>query len=182
MSYNNNPDVFLRINDQDSKYLKDIEEKNRQNAYTSDPFYIENIFEKTVIDVQLPIYEHEDDSGMDIREYIDNSIQIETRNIIAIPTGLKIKQLPKNTEIQIRPRSGLAFKGITVVNSPGTIDEGYRGEIKILLINVGLTDYIINSGDRIAQLVLAPVLKVKMKLDHQFKIRNENGFGSTGVK
>lgn len=182
MSYSQNSDVFLRINDQDSRYLKEIENKNKLESYITDPLYVENIFQRIDINVKLPLYEHEDDSGMDVRAFIPDSIELVPHIPEYIATGLVVKALPKNTEIQVRSRSGLASRANIVANSPGTIDEGYRGEIKIILINIGVNNYIVNNGDRIAQLVLAPVLKAKMPLEREFKVRGKQGFGSTGVK
>jgi len=182
MSYSQNSDVFLRINDQDSRYLKEIENKKKLESYITDPLYVENIFQRIDINVQLPSYEHEDDSGMDVRAFIPNSIELIPNIPEYISTGLILKALPSDTEIQVRSRSGLSGRGIVVANAPGTIDEGYRGQIKIILINIGVINHIINPGDRIAQLVLAPVLKAKMPLEHEFKVRGKQGFGSTGVK
>ena len=129
----------------------------------------------------IPKYEHENDSGIDL-------VSIETVEIPAgesklVKTGISI-ELPPNTEAQIRPRSGLALKHqITVLNTPGTIDEGYRGEIGVILINHGKTSFKITQGMRIAQMVIAPVIRVKIEEVEQLSdtIRGKGGFGSTGV-
>ncbi len=129
----------------------------------------------------IPKYEHENDSGLD-------SVSIEMVEIPAgesklVKTGISI-ELPPNTEAQIRPRSGLALKHqITVLNTPGTIDEGYRGEIGVILINHGKTSFKITQGMRIAQMVIAPVIRVKIEEVEQLSdtIRGKGGFGSTGV-
>ena len=127
-----------------------------------------------------PKYEHENDSGLDL-------VSIETVDIPAgdsklIKTGISI-ELPPNTEAQIRPRSGLALKHqITVLNTPGTIDEGYRGEIGVILINHGKTSFKVTQGMRIAQMVIAPVIRVNIEEVEQLSdtIRGKGGFGSTG--
>ena len=121
---------------------------------------------------------------MDLMAYIKKKISIKPGKISLIPTGIRVA-IPKNYEIQIRPRSGLAAKkGISVLNTPGTIDSDYRGEIKIILINLGKKLFIVNPGDRVAQMVLCPVATGKLK---EVKIlpktlRGKKGFGSTGKK
>ena len=117
----------------------------------------------------IPSYQTDRAAGMDLFAAIDKPIELSPLERIIVPTGLKLS-LPSNMEAQIRPRSGLAFKqGITVLNSPGTIDSDYRGEIKILLINLGQNIFKIEHGDRVAQLVIAPItqanLHVVLKLD-----------------
>lgn len=139
--------------------------------------YIELISPKA----KIPTYAHQEDAGMDLYS-IERTI-IKPGEIKLIHTGIKI-QLPKNTEAQIRPRSGLALKnGITVLNTPGTIDEGYRGEIGIILINHGIDKFEVTEGMKIAQMVVKPVIRVSInvvgKLDEAE--RGEGGFGSTGV-
>lgn len=139
-----------------------------------------------------PTYFHEGDSGFDFRAYIPDYNPLETPNIVVeagkvaiIPTGLYF-EIPIGYELQVRPRSGLAAKfSITVLNTPGTVDSNYRGEIKIILINLGETDFQIENGDRIAQGVIAPVLTPEwatmIKVNKlSSTIRNEGGFGSTG--
>ena len=131
----------------------------------------------------LPRYETELSAGMDVRSFIESPIILKPFERKLVNTGL-YAQLEKGYEIQVRPRSGLALKkGITVLNSPGTIDADYRGEIGVILINLSNEDFIINSGDRIAQLVVSkheqPNLEQTDSLDSTS--RGEKGFGSTGV-
>ena len=131
----------------------------------------------------LPRYETELSAGMDVRSFIESPIILKPLERKLVNTGL-YAQLEKGYEIQVRPRSGLALKkGITVLNSPGTIDADYRGEIGVILINLSNDDFIINSGDRIAQLVVSkyeqPNLEQTDSLDSTS--RGEKGFGSTGV-
>ncbi|CDI49298.1 dUTP diphosphatase [Clostridium tetani] len=131
-------------------------------------------------DAKLPQYAHDNDAGMDLFSTEDKIINPGKRALIS--TGISI-ELPKNTEAQIRPRSGLALKnGITVLNTPGTIDAGYRGEIGIILINHGEKDFQVEKGMKIAQMVIKPIVKVnieevKMLSESQ---RGKGGFGSTG--
>jgi dUTP pyrophosphatase len=137
---------------------------------------------KIVKSAKLPQYAHPGDAGLDL-------FSIEEREILPgetalIHTGIKI-ELPQNTEAQIRPRSGLALKNsITVLNTPGTIDEGYRGEIGVILINHGKVPFKVEKGMKIAQMVIKPVLRVNViEVDELSDTqRNENGFGSTGVR
>ena len=131
----------------------------------------------------LPRYETELSAGMDVRSFIQSPIILKPLERKLVNTGL-YAQLEKGYEIQVRPRSGLALKkGITVLNSPGTIDADYRGEIGVILINLSNDDFIINSGDRIAQLVVSkheqPNLEQTDSLDST--LRGEKGFGSTGI-
>ncbi len=135
-------------------------------------------------DLDLPAYETNLAAGVDLRAAIEGNLVLEpgTRSLIA--TGLAMA-LPAGYEAQIRPRSGLAYKhGISVVNSPGTIDADYRGEVKILLINHGDTPFTIERGDRIAQMVIAPVTQANfMVVDTLSETkRGSGGYGSTGVK
>ena len=132
--------------------------------------------------VELPKYKTEGSSGMDLMAFIENPITIKSQNSALIPTGLSIA-IPENTEVQIRPRSGLAAKSnISVLNTPGTIDSDYRGEIKIILFNHGKDDFTINNNDRIAQMILMPVLKAEFEEVKELPktIRGSGGFGSTG--
>ena len=132
--------------------------------------------------VKLPSYKTSGSSGMDLMAYIKKKISIKPGKISLIPTGIRVA-IPKNYEIQIRPRSGLAAKkGISVLNTPGTIDSDYRGEIKIILINLSKKPFIIKSGDRIAQMILCPVVKIKFKEVKNLSktVRGKAGFGSTG--
>ena len=132
--------------------------------------------------VQLPKYKTKGSSGMDLMALIENPITIKSQNSALIPTGLSIA-IPEDTEVQIRPRSGLAAKSnIGVLNTPGTIDSDYRGELKIILFNHGNKDFIVNNNDRVAQMVLTPVIKMKLEEVDQLpeSIRGSGGFGSTG--
>ena len=132
--------------------------------------------------VSLPQYKTEGSSGMDLKANIDNPVIIKPNKTNLIPTGISIA-IPNGYEIQIRPRSGLAAKNnISVLNTPGTIDADYRGEIKVILINLGDKNFKIEPHDRIAQMVLCPVLKAEMEeIDELPKtIRGDGGFGSTG--
>jgi dUTP pyrophosphatase len=134
--------------------------------------------------ISLPKYETSGSSGLDLAANIRNSIQIEPGKISIIPTGISLA-IPKNYEIQIRPRSGLAVKNqISVLNTPGTIDADYRGEIKVILINLGNKTFTVENGARIAQMVVCPIIKAKLKevenLDNT--TRGSDGFGSTGLK
>ena len=132
----------------------------------------------------LPQYATEQSAGMDLRANIDEQIVIQPMQRLLIGTGLHIA-LPKGYEAQIRPRSGLALKhGITVLNSPGTIDADYRGEIGVLLINLSDKDFVINDGERIAQMVIARHEQSQFALVEALDEteRGEGGYGHTGVK
>ena len=131
----------------------------------------------------LPKYETSGSSGLDLSANIKTSVKIEPGETTIIPTGISVS-IPKNFEIQIRPRSGLAAKNqISVLNTPGTIDADYRGEIKVILINLSKETFIVENGARIAQMVVCPVIKAKLKevdsLDNTS--RGSGGFGSTGM-
>lgn len=133
-------------------------------------------------DAQVPTYAHDTDSGMDLLAYED--ILIPAGEWRLVGTGIAI-ELPHLTEAQVRPRSGLAAKyGITLLNSPGTIDEGYRGEIKVILINHSRQDFQVEKGMRIAQMVIAPVLRPQVEVcrgEISPTTRGSQGFGSTGI-
>ena len=132
----------------------------------------------------LPSYATEGSSGMDIRASLESPITLQPLERFLVPTGLFI-QIPGGFEAQIRPRSGMAVKqGITCLNTPGTIDSDYRGEVKVILINLSNTAQVINSGDRIAQMVIAKTEKAELFLVHQLNesARGVGGFGHTGVK
>ncbi len=132
--------------------------------------------------VKLPEYKTTGSSGMDLMACIESPIKIAPNTLKLVPTGLSIA-IPEDLEIQIRPRSGLAVKSsIGVLNTPGTIDSDYRGELKIILFNHGNKDFIINNNDRIAQMVLTPVIKMELEEVDQLPetIRGSGGFGSTG--
>ena len=135
-------------------------------------------------DVSLPKYETEGSSGLDLAANIDKKIEILPGKSAIIPTGLAVA-IPKNFEIQIRPRSGLAAKSqISVLNTPGTIDADYRGELKVILINLGNKVFAVEKGLRIAQMVLCPVAKATFKevTELESTKRGSGGFGSTGIK
>ena len=132
--------------------------------------------------IKLPTYKTSGSSGMDLVAYVKNKITIKPGKTAMVPTGISVA-IPKNYEIQIRPRSGLAIKkGISVLNTPGTIDSDYRGEIKIILINLGRKSFVVKSGDRIAQMILSPVAKGKFREVKNLPktVRGKKGFGSTG--
>ncbi len=131
---------------------------------------------------KLPQYSSTGAAGADIFAFLAEPVTIKPLEYARIPTGIAI-ELPSGYEAQVRPRSGLAYSyGITILNAPGTIDEDYRGEIGVLLINLGKKEYTIKSGDRIAQLVIAPFSKVRFIETGALSVtnRNDRGFGSTG--
>jgi dUTP pyrophosphatase len=135
-------------------------------------------------DNQLPQYATAGSSGMDIRAFLPAPLMIKPMERVLVPTGL-FMELPENHEVQIRPRSGLAIKqGITCLNTPGTIDADYRGEIKIILINLSSEGQVINGGDRIAQMVIQKVERIEWINTTELEVseRGEGGFGSTGKK
>ena len=140
------------------------------------------LIKKLSPEVQLPSYKTSGASGMDLMAFIKSSLTINPKNSCLIPTGLSIA-FSKDYEIQIRPRSGLAAKNnISVLNTPGTIDSDYRGEIKVIIYNHGIHNFIIKNGDRIAQMILTPVIKMELEETHDLPetIRDAGGFGSTG--
>ena len=131
---------------------------------------------------ELPAYKTNGASGMDLMAFIKEPINLKPHTSFLIPTGISVA-FPSEFEIQIRPRSGLAAKNnITVLNTPGTIDSDYRGEIKVILYNHGKNDFLINNKDRIAQMVLTPVVKMNLEETDNLPetVRGEGGFGSTG--
>ena len=133
-------------------------------------------------DVKLPSYKTSGASGMDLMAFIKSPIKIKPKTSFLIPTGLSLA-FSKDYEVQIRPRSGLAAKNnMSVLNTPGTIDSDYRGEIKVILYNHGNNDFVVNNGDRIAQMILVPVVKMELEETNNLPetIRGEGGFGSTG--
>jgi|TARA_B110000211_G_scaffold226017_1_gene279064 dUTP pyrophosphatase len=134
--------------------------------------------------VIIPKYETSGSSGMDIAAFIESNIEIKPGGKALISTGFSLS-IPKGFEIQIRPRSGLAAKkSISVLNTPGTIDADYRGEIKIILINHGKDNFIVENGLRIAQMVLCPIVQAKLEVVEELvdTDRGTGGFGSTGIK
>ena len=134
--------------------------------------------------VKLPEYKTSGASGMDLIAFIRGPLELKPQMSCIVPTGLAVA-FPENYEIQVRPRSGLAAKSnISVLNTPGTIDSDFRGELKVILINLGSKSFLIENGARIAQMVLCPIVKAKLK---EVKIlegtkRGSGGFGSTGTK
>jgi len=144
---------------------------------------IKVLIKKLYPEVQIPAYKTNGASGMDLMAFIKEPIILKPRTSCLVPTGIALA-FPEDFEIQIRPRSGLAAKNsISVLNTPGTIDSDYRGEIKIILFNHGNIDFKINNNDRIAQMILTPVIKMQLDevKDLPETVRGEGGFGSTGT-
>ena len=132
--------------------------------------------------VELPKYKTQGSSGLDLMAFIEKSIKLNPKESVLVPTGISVA-IAEDLEIQIRPRSGLAAKSnISVLNTPGTIDSDYRGEIKVILFNHGNNEFIINNKDRIAQMVLTPIIKAEFEEVDELPdtTRGEGGFGSTG--
>ncbi len=132
--------------------------------------------------VKLPEYKTNGASGMDLVAFIKNPLIVKPQTSSLVPTGLSVA-FSENYEIQVRPRSGLAAKNnISILNTPGTIDSDYRGEIKVIIYNHSNNDFIINNGDRIAQMIFSPVIKMELEETNDLPstIRGEGGFGSTG--
>ena len=132
--------------------------------------------------VQLPVYKTSGASGMDLMAFITEPIILKPQSTCLVPTGISVA-FSEEFEIQLRPRSGLAAKNnISVLNTPGTIDSDYRGEIKVILFNHGNKEFIVNNNDRIAQMILTPVVKMELEETETLPetIRGEGGFGSTG--
>ena len=140
------------------------------------------LIKKLSPEVKLPSYKTPGASGMDIMAFIKSAITIKPKTSCLIPTGLSIA-FSEKYEVQIRPRSGLAAKNnISVLNTPGTIDSDYRGEIKVIIYNHGNENFVINNNDRIAQIILTPIIKMELQETEELPetIRGEGGFGSTG--
>lgn len=140
------------------------------------------LIKKLSSDVELPSYKTSGASGMDLMAHIKSPIIIKPKTSGLIPTGLSVA-FSEEYEIQIRPRSGLAAKNnISVLNTPGTIDSDYRGELKIIIYNHGNEDFTVNNSDRIAQMILTPVVKMELQETDELPetLRGEGGFGSTG--
>lgn len=138
--------------------------------------------DESMSDIPLPSYQTDGAAGMDIRAALSEDFVVPKGGFVAIPTNLQV-EIPGGFEIQVRPRSGLAFKnGIGILNAPGTIDEDYRGEIKVILFNFGNEDFVIKRGDRIAQLILGKVYRAKIEESDSLSdtTRGAGGFGSTG--
>ena len=134
--------------------------------------------------VLIPKYETQGSSGMDIAAFIEKNIEIKPGEKAIIPTGFSLS-IPKNFEVQIRPRSGLAAKNnISILNTPGTIDSDYRGEIKVILINLGKDSFMVENNLRIAQMVVCPIIQAKLEDVKELSetARGSDGFGSTGIK
>ena len=132
--------------------------------------------------IELPSYKTNGASGMDLMAWIDNPIILKPGTSCLVPTGISVA-FPQEYEIQVRPRSGLAAKNnISVLNTPGTIDSDYRGEIKIILFNHGDSEFVVNNNDRVAQMILVPILKIEFEEVKELPntIRGSGGFGSTG--
>jgi len=168
----------------DGELLKRLEQETIDAALDNSKVIVKFINTSSNED---PKHTHIDDSGMDLRANLDKVIVVGPGERVLVPTGIHF-QLPESMEIQVRPRSGLALKhGITVLNTPGTVDRGYNGEIKIILINLSKTNFTINHGDRIAQAVISPVVAgrwsklIKIKSLESTK-RGDGGFGSSGIK
>ena len=142
------------------------------------------LIKKISKEVITPKYKTDGSSGVDLSAFLEKKVVIKPNSSELVPTGLQVA-IPEELEIQIRPRSGLAAKErIGVLNSPGTIDSDYRGELKIILFNHGKEDFIINNGDRIAQMVLVPIVKMEFEEVDSLPntVRGLGGFGSTGKK
>ena len=140
------------------------------------------LIKKLSPEVELPSYKTSGASGMDLMAFIKSSITIKPKTSCLIPSGLSMA-FSEDYEVQIRPRSGLAAKNnISVLNTPGTIDSDYRGEIKVIIYNHGNEDFVVNNKDRIAQMILTPVVKMELQEANELPetIRGEGGFGSTG--
>lgn len=140
------------------------------------------LIKKLSSNVKLPSYKTSGASGMDLMAYIKSPITIKPKTSELISTGLSVA-FSEEYEIQIRPRSGLAAKNnISVLNTPGTIDSDYRGELKVIIYNHGNQDFIVNNNDRIAQMILTPVIKMELQETNELpkSVRGEGGFGSTG--
>lgn len=147
------------------------------------PLRIKRLFPERDADIELPRLMSEHAAGMDVRAANTEPIVLRPGDRIAVPTGLAMA-VPPGTEVQVRPRSGLAIRhGVTVINSPGTIDADYRGEVAVLLVNLGQEDFVIERGMRIAQLVVAQLAPVEVTLVDELDTteRGGGGFGSTGT-
>jgi len=163
------------------KNIKTEIEKKNVTIYT--PNYMKpcNIVNQS--NNPLPAYSTENSAGMDLRAFLAEPVQLKPLERLLIPTGIFI-ELPEGYEAQVRPRSGLAIKnGITVLNTPGTIDADYRGEVKVILINLSNETFTVQNGDRIAQMVIAKYKKMEWKQVEQLSdtARGSGGFGSSGV-
>ncbi|MBD1137216.1 dUTP diphosphatase [Pelagibacterales bacterium SAG-MED43] len=143
---------------------------------------IKVLIKKLSPDVKIPTYKTSGASGMDLMAFIKSAITIEPKTSCLIPTGLSMA-FSEDYEVQIRPRSGLAAKNnISVLNTPGTIDSDYRGELKVIIYNHGKENFVVNNNDRIAQMILTPVIKMELQETDKLPdtVRGDSGFGSTG--
>ena len=143
---------------------------------------IKVLIKKLYSDVNIPTYKTSGSSGLDLEAFMEEELVLKPNNITLVPTGLSVA-IEDGLEIQIRPRSGLAAKNmISVLNTPGTIDADYRGEIKVILINLGKDNFTIKKGDRIAQMVVCPIIKANFEIVDELPKtpRGASGFGSTG--
>lgn len=134
-------------------------------------------------DVPLPQYMTDGSAGMDLQAWLEDPLAIPSGDIVMVPTGIRLA-IPVGYEAQVRPRSGLAAKhGVTVLNAPGTIDSDYRGEVKVILINHGRTEFVVKNGERIAQLIFCPVARAQWEDVEMLEVtqRGEGGFGHTGL-
>ncbi len=181
---------ILLLSDPDSGYtVEDFEKEFNNKNYTQNLEYDKFKFKfKNESNNPDPEYATTGSSGFDLRANLDSPVTVHPHGVRIIPTGLYF-EIPENFEIQVRPRSGLAAKnGVTVLNTPGTVDADYRGEVKVILINHSDNAFVVNHGDRIAQAVIASVIgKNFVKLEKVNNIdenteRGSGGFGSTGVK
>ena len=142
------------------------------------------IFIKRKEGAELPQYESSGSAGMDLRAFIDGEVTIPPTGRVRIPTGLFV-EIPPGFEAQVRPRSGLAARyGVTVLNAPGTIDSDYRGEVEVILVNLGDGPFIVKNGDRIAQMLVSPVIRAEISEKGSLSEteRGTGGFGSTGIR
>ena len=142
-----------------------------------------NRISSSTIDVSLPAYATDGSAGMDIFSAVDHPVPVQPGETVLVPTGFSI-ELPQGFEAQIRPRSGLAIKhSIGIMNAPGTIDSDYRGEVKVILTNFGKKEFIVNRGDRIAQMIISRYERIEWELSDSLNNtgRGAGGFGSTGV-
>ena len=140
------------------------------------------LIKKLSKNVNIPVYKTKGSSGLDLEAFLEKDLLVKPNETVIVPTGISVA-IDQSLEIQIRPRSGLAAKNnITVLNTPGTIDSDYRGEIKVILINLGKNDFTIKNGDRIAQMVICPIIKTEFEIVDELPNtpRGVRGFGSTG--
>jgi len=179
----NNEEAMFRQLGIDDDMIKKLEEASLDAAREKVKISVRYVNTSDNSDLS---YKYIDDSGMDLRANLTNSLVINPGERILIPTGIHF-ELPESMEIQVRPRSGLAIKnGITVLNTPGTVDRGYNGEIKVILINLSNEKFTVNHGDRVAQAVISPVISGRwskiIKVDSlNDSSRGDGGFGSTGI-